>query len=80
VIGNDDLGHFFSFLLLYRVFSTHWTGDQPVAKQLPTHGTKQTQNKHTDIHALSGIRTHDPSIAAGEEGSCLDREATVIGG
>jgi hypothetical protein len=34
--------------------------------------TTQAQKKSlTDIHALSGIRTHDPSIQAGEGGSCL---------
>jgi hypothetical protein len=26
---------------------------------------------HTDIHTSSGIRTHDPSVRAGEDGSCL---------
>jgi hypothetical protein len=26
---------------------------------------------HTDIHALSVIRTHDASERAGEDGSCL---------
>jgi hypothetical protein len=26
---------------------------------------------HTDIHASSGIRTHDPSVRAGEDGLCL---------
>jgi hypothetical protein len=26
---------------------------------------------HTDIHALSAIRTHDPSVRASEDGSCL---------
>jgi hypothetical protein len=38
--------------------------DQSVAKPLPIQRT-QTQNKHTqytDIHSLSGIRTHDPSF------------------
>jgi hypothetical protein len=29
---------------------------------------------NTDIHALSGIRAHDPSVRAGE-----DNTATVIG-
>jgi hypothetical protein len=33
----------------------------------------------TEIHALSGIRTHDPSVRAGEDISCLDRAATAIG-
>jgi hypothetical protein len=43
-------------------------GDQPVASPLPTHGTTQT---HTDIHALSGIRTQDPSPRASKDSSCL---------
>jgi hypothetical protein len=30
----------------------------------------QTQT-HTDIQALSGIRTNDPRVRAGEDGSCL---------
>jgi hypothetical protein len=35
------------FLNLYTVGSTPWTGDQPVAMQLPTHRTTQTQiNAH----------------------------------
>jgi hypothetical protein len=45
----------FQFLNLYTVGKTHRT---------------QTQ-MHTDIHASSGIRTHDPSVRAGEDGSCL---------
>jgi hypothetical protein len=28
-------------------------------------------SNNTDIHALSGIRTHDPSVRAGEDSSCL---------
>jgi hypothetical protein len=31
----------------------------------------QTQNKHRVLSALSGIRTHDPSVRAGEDISCL---------
>jgi hypothetical protein len=34
---------------------------------------------HTDIHALSGIRTHDPSVRAGEDGACLRPSGHVIG-
>jgi hypothetical protein len=34
---------------------------------------KHRINAHTDIHALSGIRTQDPKVLA------LDRAATVIG-
>jgi hypothetical protein len=65
-----DLGRFSSFLI-YRVGGTPWTGDQPVARPLPTHRTTQTQNKRTDIHASGGIRTHDPSVRAGEDSTCL---------
>jgi hypothetical protein len=32
-----------SFLILYTVGRTPWTGDQPVARPLPTHRTTQTQ-------------------------------------
>jgi hypothetical protein len=32
---------------------------------------KQSINAHTDIHALSGIRTHDPSVRESEDSSCL---------
>jgi hypothetical protein len=28
-------------------------------------------NAQTDIHALSGIRTHDPSVRSSEDSSCL---------
>jgi hypothetical protein len=35
-------------------------GDQSDA--LPKHRRAETQNKHTDIHALSNIRTRDPSV------------------
>jgi hypothetical protein len=38
---------FFSFLILYTVGRTPWTGDQPVVRPLPIHRTSQTQNKHT---------------------------------
>jgi hypothetical protein len=65
------LAAIFSFLTLYTVGRTPWTGDQPVARLLPTHRTTQTQNKFTDIHALSGIRTDDSSVRASEDSSCL---------
>jgi hypothetical protein len=42
-------------------------------RYLHTGQRKHGINAHTDIHALSGIRTHDPSVRA------LDRAATVIG-
>jgi hypothetical protein len=33
--------------MLYTVGRTHWTGDQPVARPLPTHRKTQTQNHRT---------------------------------
>jgi hypothetical protein len=54
----------FQFLELYAVGSTPWTGDQPVARPLPTRRTTQTEQTHTDIHVSSRIRTHDPSVRA----------------
>jgi hypothetical protein len=59
-------GRFFSFLILNTVGRTPWTGDQPVARPVPTHRTAQTQNKHIGIRASSGIRIHDPSVQADE--------------
>jgi hypothetical protein len=56
----------FSFLILHTVGRTPWTGDQNVARPLPTHTTTQT-----DMHASSGIRTHDPLVRASEDSSCL---------
>jgi hypothetical protein len=56
----------FQFLNLYRVGRTTWTGIRPsLGRYL------HTEQTHTDIHASSGIRNHDPSTRAGEDGSCL---------
>jgi hypothetical protein len=44
---------------------TPWMSGQLDARPLPKHRTTQTQNKRiytSNIHALSGIETHDPSI------------------
>jgi hypothetical protein len=35
------------------------------------HTEQHKQNKRTDIHASSGIRTHDPNVRAGEEVSTI---------
>jgi hypothetical protein len=59
---------FFSFLIVYTMGRTPWTGDQPVARPLPTH---RINVHNTDTHALSGIRTHDSSVPASEDTSCL---------
>jgi hypothetical protein len=46
---------------------THWTGGS-------AHRKAATYTEHrinANNHALSGIRTHDPSVRASEESSCL---------
>jgi hypothetical protein len=55
-------GLFFSFVILF----TQMVG-------LLGRGISQSQGRHlhTDIHAFSGIRTHDPSVRAGEHNSYL---------
>jgi hypothetical protein len=57
----------FQFLNLCTVGRTLWTGDQPVARPLPTHRKTQL----TDIPTLTGIQTHDPSFRASEGSSCF---------
>jgi hypothetical protein len=45
---------------------------------------KHRINVHTDIHALSGIRNHDPGVRASEDSSCLrprghcDRQFKIV--
>jgi hypothetical protein len=42
------------------------------SRYLHTEHHKHKINAHNiDIHALSGIRTHDPSVSSGEDSSCL---------
>jgi hypothetical protein len=36
-----------------------------------TQNSTNTNQTHTDIHASNGIRTHDPSVRASEDSSCL---------
>jgi hypothetical protein len=36
-----------------------------------TRNNINTEQTHTYIHALNGIRTHDPSVRASEDSSCL---------
>jgi hypothetical protein len=62
----------FQFPNPYTVGRTPWTGDRSVARLLPTNRTTQTQNKRTRRHhASSGIRTHEASVRAGEDTSCI---------
>jgi hypothetical protein len=61
----------FQFLDFYTVDRTPWTGDQPFARPLPTHGT-QAQNKGTQYrHPCFVWDSYDPSVRASEDSSCL---------
>jgi hypothetical protein len=70
-----ELGRFFNFLILYTDGRTPWTGDQPVARPLPTHRTTQTQ---TSIPWV-GFEPTIPAFEREKTAHALDRAATVLG-
>jgi hypothetical protein len=59
----------FSFLIILQSRQDHLGGGS--ARRKATTYTQDSINP--DMHASSGIRTHDPSVRAGEESSCLRR-------
>jgi hypothetical protein len=60
---------------------TPWTSDQPVARQLPTHRTTQTENKQTHRHPwlLIGFEPTIPAVQRTKTFHASDRPAIVIG-
>jgi hypothetical protein len=67
-----DLGRFISFLIHIQTVGLLGRGISPSQGcYLHTGQHKHKINAHTNIHAFSGIRTHDPSLQAGEDCSCL---------
>jgi hypothetical protein len=73
------LGRVFSFLILCTVGRTPRTGDQLVARTLPTHRTTQTQNKRTQTYMPRvGFETMIPAFERAKTVNALDRAATVI--
>jgi hypothetical protein len=75
-----DLSCFRSFLMLYTVGRTPWMGiSLSQGRYLHSEQHKHRINAHTDIHALSGIRTHDPSFRAIDEVHASDSAVTKIG-
>jgi hypothetical protein len=72
-------GSLFSFLILYTVGRTPWTGDQPVARPLPTHRTTQTQNKRIQTSMPRvGLEATIPAFERAKTVHALARAATVI--
>jgi hypothetical protein len=69
-----DLGRFFNFLI--HTQSVGLLGREinpPQGRYLHVE-----QHPHTDIHASSGIPTHDPMFERAKTVHALDRAATVI--
>jgi hypothetical protein len=74
------LGCFFSSLTFYTVGRTPWTGDQSIARPLPTHRAIQIQNKRTET-SMPWVG-FEPTIRVFERAKtvhALYRSATVIG-
>jgi hypothetical protein len=66
-------GLFFSFMIFFtqKVGLLGRVISPSQGLYLNTGQHKHGINAHTDFHALSGIRTHDPSVPASEGCSCL---------
>jgi hypothetical protein len=70
----------FQFVNLYTIGRTPWTGDQPVARPLPTHTTTRTQNKRTQTSMPRvGFELTIPVFERAKTVHALDRAATVVG-
>jgi hypothetical protein len=66
-----DLGRFFSFLIHTQSEDSLDGGSARRKAATYTQNKTNTEKTHTDIHASSGIGTHDPSFRASEDSSCL---------
>jgi hypothetical protein len=68
-----DLDHFFSSLIYTQsVGLVGWGISPSQGRYLHTKQHRHRLKAHnTDIHDLSGIRTHDPSVRVSEDSSCL---------
>jgi hypothetical protein len=70
----------FQCLNPYTVGRTPWTGDQPVARPLPTDRTTQTQNKRIQTSMPRvGFETTIPVFERPKTVHALDCAATVVG-
>jgi hypothetical protein len=75
-------GHWplFQSLTLFTIGRTPWTGDQPIARPLPTHRTTQPQNKRTQTSMPQvGFEPMIPVFERAKTVHALDRAATMIG-
>jgi hypothetical protein len=65
--------------ILQIVGRSPWTGDEPVARPLPTQGSTNMEQTRTGRHVSSGIRTYDPNDVWPKIFHALDLTATVAG-
>jgi hypothetical protein len=69
-----------SFLILYTVGRTPWTGDQPLVKSRYLHTEQHKQNKRTQTSMLEvGFEPTIPASEWAKTVHVLERAATVIG-
>jgi hypothetical protein len=77
LLGPDRV---FSFVIIYTVSWTPWTGDQSVASPLPTHTTAQTQIKCTLVSmSRVGFELTIPVFERADTVHASERVLTVIG-
>jgi hypothetical protein len=68
-------GLFFTFVIFFLTQTVGLLGQLISPSQghyLNTRQHKHRTNAHTDIHALNGIRTHDPRVRASENSTYLN--------
>jgi hypothetical protein len=76
---DEDFSSFLSFLILYRVGKTPWTGDQPVARPLRTHKTTQTEYRTQTSMLWVWFEPTIPVCERAKTVHSLDHAATLIG-
>jgi hypothetical protein len=75
----------FSFLNFYTVIRTVWTGDQPVARPLPTHTGQHEHRINAHRHPCLEWESNPRSRCSSEDSSCFrlrghcDRQLLLIG-
>jgi hypothetical protein len=66
-----NLGLYFSFLIYTQSVGLLDRGSARRKAATYTQNNTDAEWTHTDIHASSGIRAHDPSVREGEDGLWL---------
>jgi hypothetical protein len=67
----------FCMIVFRHTVGLLWTSDQPVSETSTYTEQRNIETQETNIYALSGIRTHDPTIQA-TKFHTSDLAATVV--